>query len=97
MAGEGAGKSAGGIRGAGGVLARVLLLIPRKPPSQHPCRRSLWRNGFPHRSSQHPPQPFSGFPRFSLLCSRSAGFVGLGSNDVPFPALAFAFGFALTF
>ena len=34
---------------------------------QHPRQHSRQQPEFSQHSSQHPPQPFSGFPRFSIL------------------------------
>ena len=66
MAGEGAGKSAAKIRGAGGSAgegsARGAFL--ERNEEQHPRQHSLQHPEFSQHSSQHPPQPFSGFPRF---------------------------------
>ena len=57
-----------------GVLARVLLLIPfqGKPPSQHPRQHSRQHPEFWQHSSQHPPQPFSGFLKFRRVTIRGA-------------------------
>ena len=73
MAGEGAGKSAGEIRGAGGCAGQGAAPTPfqGKPPSQPPCQHSLQHPESPQHSSQHPPQPFSGFPRFYSLAGQA--------------------------
>ena len=62
MAGEGAGKSAGKIRGAGGSAGEGAA--PPIPFSKEtPPRSTLEHLKFSQQSSQS----FSGFPRFSIL------------------------------
>ena len=67
MAGDGAGRSAAKIRGAGGSAGECAAphSFPRKTPSQHPRQHSRQHPEFSQHSSQHPPQPFFGFPCFS--------------------------------
>ena len=69
MAGEGAGKSAAKIRGAGGSAgegaARGVSL--ERDEQEHPRQHYLQHAEFSQHSCQHPPQPFSGLPRFSFL------------------------------
>ena len=63
------GRVLGEIRGAGGSAGKGATRgFPfKRNKEQHPCQHSLQHPEFPQHSSQHPPQPFSGFPRFSIL------------------------------
>ena len=73
MAGKGAGKSAGEIRGAECWQGCCSLFQGNHPHSTLASTPSITPE-FPQHASQHPPQPFSGLPRFSTQRIFRAGF-----------------------